>query len=165
MTALVLSFAVGPYLIQRLTMQRIGQQIRQVGPESHLPKAGTPTMGGALILLAIVISTLLWANLDNHFVWIVLTSTLFFGLIGFVDDYKKLVVRNSRGLSAGTKIFWEFVVAIAAALALYTTAQNPDVDHALLIPYSEGHPDPVELDRVRRVHVVRDRRRVERRRI
>ena len=135
LTALVLSFAVGPYLIQRLTMQRIGQQIRQVGPESHLPKAGTPTMGGALILLAIVISTLLWANLDNHFVWIVLTATLFFGLIGFVDDYKKLVVRNSRGLSAGTKIFWEFVVALAAALALYTTAQNPDVQHALLIPY------------------------------
>src|SRR5262245_41565359 len=96
LTALVLSFAVGPYLIQRLTMQRIGQQIREVGPESHLPKAGTPTMGGALILLAIAISTLLWANLANHFVWIVLTATLLFGVIGFVDDYKKLVVRNSR---------------------------------------------------------------------
>jgi phospho-N-acetylmuramoyl-pentapeptide-transferase len=135
LTALILSFAMGPYLIQRLTMQRIGQQIREVGPESHLPKAGTPTMGGALILLAIAISTVLWANLANHFVWIVLTATLLFGVIGFVDDYKKLAVRNSRGLAAGTKIFWESVVAVAAASAFYTTAQNPDVQHALLIPY------------------------------
>ena len=98
LTALVLSFAFGPYLIQRLQMQRIGQQIRQVGPESHLPKAGTPTMGGALILLAIAISTLLWANLSNRFVLLVLGGTLFFGVIGFVDDYKKVVLRNSKGL-------------------------------------------------------------------
>jgi phospho-N-acetylmuramoyl-pentapeptide-transferase len=145
LTALVLSFAVGPYLIQRLTMQRIGQQIREVGPESHLPKAGTPTMGGALILLAIAISTLLWANLANHFVWIVLTATLLFGVIGFVDDYKKLVVRNSRGLAAGTKIFWEFVVAVAAASAFYTTAQNPDVQHAILIPYLKDVLIPLGL--------------------
>ena len=91
LTALVLSFAFGPYLIQRLQMQRIGQQIRQVGPESHFPKAGTPTMGGALILLAIAISTVLWANLENRFVLLALGGTLYFGVIGFVDDYKKVM--------------------------------------------------------------------------
>jgi phospho-N-acetylmuramoyl-pentapeptide-transferase len=135
LTALVLSFAIGPFLIQKLQMQKIGQQIREVGPESHLPKAGTPTMGGALILLAVAISTVLWANLSNRFVWIVLGGTLFFGVIGFVDDYKKLVVKNSRGLSARSKIFWQIVGAIAAGLAFYLTAENPDVEHALLIPY------------------------------
>jgi phospho-N-acetylmuramoyl-pentapeptide-transferase len=135
LTALVLSFAAGPYLIQKLTTQKIGQQIREVGPESHLPKAGTPTMGGALILLAIAISTLLWANLGNRFVWIALAGTLFFGVIGFVDDYKKLVVRNSKGLSARAKLFWQLVGALGAGLAFYLTAENPDVEHALLIPY------------------------------
>jgi len=135
LTALVLSFAFGPYLIQRLTMQRIGQQIRQVGPESHFPKAGTPTMGGALILIAIAISTVLWANLSNRFVWIALIGTLFFGVIGFVDDYKKLIVKNSRGLSASSKFFWQVVGALGAAFAFYFTADNPDIEHALLIPY------------------------------
>lgn len=135
LTALVLSFAIGPFLIQKLQMQKIGQQIREVGPESHLPKAGTPTMGGALILLAIALSTVLWANLTNRFVWIVLGGTLFFGVIGFVDDYKKLVMRNSRGLSARTKIFWQTVGAIGAGVAFYLTAENPEVEHALLIPY------------------------------
>ncbi len=135
LTALVLSFAFGPYLIQRLTSQRIGQQIRDVGPESHLPKAGTPTMGGALILLAIAISTVLWANLSNRFVLIALAGTLIFGVIGFVDDYKKLVVRNSKGLSATAKFFWQGVVALGAAIAFYMTAENPDVEQSLLIPY------------------------------
>ncbi len=135
LTALVLSFAIGPYLIQRLTLQRIGQQVRDVGPESHLPKAGTPTMGGALILLAIAVSTVLWANLSNRFVWIALAGTLFFGVIGFVDDYKKLVVRNSKGLSARTKFFWQVVGGLGTAIAFYMTAENPEVENALLIPY------------------------------
>jgi len=135
LTALVLSFAFGPALIQKLTLQKIGQQIREVGPESHQPKAGTPTMGGALILLAIAISTLLWANLSNRFVWIALIGTLFFGVIGFVDDYKKLIVKNSRGLSAGSKLFWQVVGALGAAVMFYVTADNPDVEHSLLIPY------------------------------
>jgi len=135
LTALVLSFWFGPYVIQRLTTQRIGQQVRDFGPESHLPKAGTPTMGGALILLAIAVSTVLWANLSNRFVWIVLATTLVFGVIGFIDDYKKLVVRNSRGLSAATKIFWQCVGALGAAVAFYLTAENPEIEHALLIPY------------------------------
>jgi phospho-N-acetylmuramoyl-pentapeptide-transferase len=135
LTALVLSFAFGPYLIQRLQLQRIGQQIRQVGPQSHFPKAGTPTMGGALILLAIAISTLLWADLGNRFVLLVLGGTLFFGVIGFVDDYKKVVLRNSKGLSARAKIFWQTVGALGLAIGFYLTAENPPVEHALLIPY------------------------------
>ena len=135
LTALVLSFAIGPYLIQRLTIQNAGQPIRDLGPESHFPKAGTPTMGGALILLAIAISTVLWADLSNRFVWIVLITTLLFGIIGFIDDYKKLFVQDSDGLSPRTKIFWQSLAAIAAAILLYATAQDPSVERALLIPY------------------------------
>ena len=143
LTALVLSFAFGPYLIQRLQMQRIGQQIRQVGPQSHFPKAGTPTMGGALILLAIAISTVLWANLENRFVLIALGGTLFFGVIGFVDDYKKVILRNSKGLSARQKIFWQSVGAVGLAFAFYFTAEDPVVEHALLVPYIPGITIPL----------------------
>jgi len=143
LTALVLSFAMGPALIQKLALQKIGQQIREVGPESHLPKAGTPTMGGALILLAIAISTVLWANLHNRFVWIALLGTLFFGVIGFVDDYKKLVVKNSKGLSAANKLFWQLVGALGAAVAFYLTAENPDIEGSLLIPYLKGVSIPL----------------------
>jgi len=135
LTALTMSFALGPYLISRLSKGNVGQQIRQVGPESHLPKAGTPTMGGALILVAIGLSTLLWADLNNRFVWIVLGTTLTFGVIGFVDDYKKLRVRNSKGLSPKVKFFWQSLAALMGAIVLYYTAEQPAVEHALLIPY------------------------------
>jgi phospho-N-acetylmuramoyl-pentapeptide-transferase len=135
LTALVLSLAFGPYLIQRLSRQRIGQQIREVGPVSHLPKAGTPTMGGALILIAIFVSTLLWADLGNRFVWIVLVVMLAFGVVGFVDDYKKLVLGNAEGLRPRSKYFWQSLAAFGAAVVLYVTAENPAVEHALLIPY------------------------------
>jgi phospho-N-acetylmuramoyl-pentapeptide-transferase len=145
LTALVLSFALGPYLIQKLTVRRVGQPIRRLGPQSHLPKAGTPTMGGALILLAIAISTLLWANLGNRFVWIVLLGTLAFGAIGFVDDYRKLVLGDASGLSAKTKYLWQSAAALALALALYYTAENPDVEHALLIPYFPDLAIPLGL--------------------
>jgi phospho-N-acetylmuramoyl-pentapeptide-transferase len=145
LTALVVSFAIGPFLIQKLQTQKIGQQIREVGPESHLPKAGTPTMGGALILLAVAISTVLWASLTNRFVWIVLSGTLFFGVIGFVDDYKKLRVKNSRGLSARAKFFWQIVGALAAGVAFYLTAENPDVEYALLIPYLKDASIPLGM--------------------
>jgi len=143
LTALVLSFGFGPYLIQRLQMQRIGQQIRQVGPESHFPKAGTPTMGGALILLAIAISTLLWANLENRFVLLVLGGTLYFGVIGFVDDYKKVVLRNSKGLSARAKLFWQTIGGLGLAVLFYLTAVNPAVEHSLLIPFIPGITIPL----------------------
>jgi phospho-N-acetylmuramoyl-pentapeptide-transferase len=145
LTALVLSLAMGPTLINRLALRRVGQQIRQLGPESHLPKAGTPTMGGALILFAIVVSTLLWGNLSNRFVWIVLIVTLAFGVIGFIDDYKKLVVGDSKGLRPSTKFFWQSVAGISAAFALYLTAENPDVERALLIPYFKDTMIPLSI--------------------
>ncbi len=145
LTALALSFAMGPYVIQRLSARRVGQPIRQLGPESHLPKAGTPTMGGALILLAIIVSTLLWADLTNRFVWIVLAVTLVFGAIGFVDDYKKLVLGNAEGLPARVKFFWQSIAGLAAAAALYTTAENPAIEHALLIPYLPGVLIPLSV--------------------
>src|SRR6185503_8828965 len=109
----------------------------------HFPKAGTPTMGGALILLAIAISTVLWANLENRFVLIALGGTLFFGVIGFVDDYKKVILRNSKGLSARQKIFWQTVGALGLAFAFYFTAENPPVEHALLVPYIPGITIPL----------------------
>jgi len=103
-----------------------------------LPKAGTPTMGGALILLAIAVSTLLWANLSNRFVLLTLGGTLFFGVIGFVDDYRKVILRNSKGLSARAKFFWQWVGAFGLAFGFYFTAENPAIEHALLIPYTPG---------------------------
>ncbi len=134
LTALVLSFVVGPRMIARLSINQVGQPIRADGPVTHLPKAGTPTMGGALILTAIAVSTLLWADLENTYVWIVLLVTLAFGAIGYVDDYKKLVLQNPAGISAGQKIFWQSAAAITAAIALYVTATD-DVSTSLLIPY------------------------------
>ena len=134
LTALAFSLLLGPMMIRRLSMRQIGQQVRSDGPQSHLPKAGTPTMGGALILVAIALATLLWADLSNRYVWVVLGVTLAFGVIGFVDDYKKLVLGDSRGLIARWKMFWQSLVALVAAVALYTTATDP-VQTSLLIPY------------------------------
>ena len=115
MTALAIALLVGPGLIERLTHHQIGQRVRDDGPQSHLPKAGTPTMGGTLILVAIAISTLLWADLTNRYVWVVLGVTFFFGLIGFWDDYLKLAKKNPKGLIARWKYSWQSVVGLAAA--------------------------------------------------
>ncbi|MDH3646371.1 MAG: phospho-N-acetylmuramoyl-pentapeptide-transferase [Gammaproteobacteria bacterium] len=134
LTALLISFIVGPGMIRRLSAYQIGQSIRDDGPESHLPKAGTPTMGGALILVAIAVSALLWADLGNRFVWVVLAVLTSFGLIGLIDDYKKLVLKDSRGLSARRKIFWQSVAAIAAALVLFWTARDP-IETSLILPF------------------------------
>jgi phospho-N-acetylmuramoyl-pentapeptide-transferase len=134
LTALVLSFVVGPKMIARLSVNQVGQPIREDGPITHLPKAGTPTMGGALILTAIAVSTLLWADLENRFVWIVLFVTLAFGAIGYVDDYRKLVLQDPKGISARQKFFWQSAAAAAAAIALYVSA-NDEVSTSLLIPY------------------------------
>ncbi len=134
LTALVISFVVGPSVIRRLAHHQVGQRIRSEGPQSHLSKAGTPTMGGALILVAIVAATLLWADLGNRFVWIVLAVTAAFGLIGFWDDYLKLVVGNSRGLIARYKYFWQSVAGLGAALALYLTAQS-EAETTLYVPF------------------------------
>ena len=135
LTALALSFSMGPYVINKLSRRRINQPIRDLGPKSHFPKSGTPTMGGGLILFSILISTLLWASLSNRFVWIVLGVTLAFGVIGFVDDYRKLIAGNSKGLKPYIKFILQSVAALAGVLALYFTAENPAVEHALLVPY------------------------------
>jgi phospho-N-acetylmuramoyl-pentapeptide-transferase len=125
MTALSMALLVGPRMILRLSKYQIGQVVRDDGPRSHLPKAGTPTMGGALIIVAIVVSTLLWADLRNRFVWITLGVTVGFGVVGFCDDYLKLVVGNSRGLAPRWKYFWQSVLGFGAALLLFLTAQVP----------------------------------------
>ncbi len=134
LTALVISFLVGPAMIRRLQRYKIGQTVRDDGPESHLAKAGTPTMGGALMLVAVGLSTLLWADLSNRYVWVVLLVTLGSGLIGFIDDYKKLVLQDPKGLAGRYKYLGLSLVAFSAALYLYAIAETP-AETALLIPY------------------------------
>ncbi|TVO70798.1 phospho-N-acetylmuramoyl-pentapeptide-transferase [Sedimenticola selenatireducens] len=134
LTALMISFIVGPVMIRRLTHHQIGQTVRNDGPQSHLSKAGTPTMGGTLLLVAVAVSTLLWANLSNRYVWIVVLVTLLFGVIGFYDDYKKLVLNDSRGLSARFKYLWQSIVGAGAAYVLFTTASLP-AETQLIIPF------------------------------
>jgi phospho-N-acetylmuramoyl-pentapeptide-transferase len=118
LTSLILSFMVGPAMIRKLTAYKIGQSVRDDGPATHLTKAGTPTMGGALILVSICATTLLWGDLTNRFVWVVIVVTLGFGAVGWVDDYRKVVHRNPKGLPARWKYFWQSVVGLSAALFL-----------------------------------------------
>lgn len=127
MSALTITLLVGPTMIAGLARYQIGQVVRTDGPKSHLPKAGTPTMGGVLIIFAVTVTTALWADLVNRFVLIALGVTLGFGAIGFYDDYLKLVVGNSRGLIARWKYFWQTVIGIAAAILLYRLAHSPTV--------------------------------------
>ena len=115
LTALAVSLVLGPYVIRKLTAYKIGQAVRDDGPRSHLTKAGTPTMGGALILVSIVVTTLLWGDLRNRLVWVVLLVTLAFGIVGWIDDYRKVVHRNPKGLSAKAKLFWQSLIGLAAA--------------------------------------------------
>ncbi|HEX4583275.1 MAG TPA: phospho-N-acetylmuramoyl-pentapeptide-transferase [Burkholderiaceae bacterium] len=117
-TALLIGLLAGPVVIRRLTAMKIGQAVRTDGPQSHLEKSGTPTMGGALILLSILITTLLWADLSNRFIWIVLVVTLGFGCIGWVDDYRKVVRRDPKGMPAREKFLWQTVVGLTAAIYL-----------------------------------------------
>jgi phospho-N-acetylmuramoyl-pentapeptide-transferase len=126
MTALFISFVVGPRVIVWLTRMKIGQAVRDDGPQTHLTKAGTPTMGGALILVAIAVTTLLWGDLENRFVWVVLLVTLGFGAIGWIDDYRKVVYRNSKGLPARAKFFWQSVIGLVAATYLAFSVSAPD---------------------------------------
>ncbi len=125
LTALAVSLLAGPAIIRKLAEVKAGQVIRSDGPQSHLTKAGTPTMGGALILGSIAAATLLWADLRNRYVWLVLATTLAFGAIGFYDDYKKLVRKDSRGLAARWKYFWQSVFGLGVACFLYFTADTP----------------------------------------
>jgi phospho-N-acetylmuramoyl-pentapeptide-transferase len=134
LTALLISLMLGPWFIRHLQKQQMGQPIRKLGPESHFSKAGTPTMGGALILFSIVLSTLLWADLSNRYVWVVILVTLVFGAIGWLDDYRKLILQDSAGLPARWKYLGQSVAGLGAAGFLYFTA---DVSAAteLIVPF------------------------------
>jgi phospho-N-acetylmuramoyl-pentapeptide-transferase len=134
MTALSISFLVGPMMIRKLTAYKIGQSVRDDGPQTHLIKAGTPTMGGALILTSIAITTLLWADLSNKYVWVVLLTTLSFGAVGWIDDYRKVVHRNPKGLSAKAKMFWQSIIALAVAAYLWQHASLP-AHTELILPF------------------------------
>ncbi|WP_027715928.1 phospho-N-acetylmuramoyl-pentapeptide-transferase [Desulfuromonas sp. TF] len=138
-TALVISFILGPWLIQKLSSLQIGQSIRKVGPESHFKKEGTPTMGGTLILLAIFLPTILWADLGNIYVWITLMVTVGFGVVGFIDDYRKVKMKNSEGLSARQKMFWLLLISFSAGVALFA---YPPFQTVLVFPFFKGlRPD------------------------
>ncbi len=133
LTALLISLWMGPAVIRKLGYRQLSQTIRDDGPETHLAKAGTPTMGGALILLAITISTLLWGDLRNAYLWVVLLTTLSFGVVGWVDDYKKIVNKDPKGIGAKAKFFWQSVFGLAAAIFLYQTAATPAATN-LIVP-------------------------------
>ncbi|WP_407276207.1 phospho-N-acetylmuramoyl-pentapeptide-transferase [Halothiobacillus sp. DCM-1] len=133
MTALLVALWVGPGMIRLLQAFKAGQPIRSDGPQSHLSKAGTPTMGGALILVAIAVAMLLWGDLGNRYVWIALLTTFGFGLIGFADDYLKLSKRNSRGLASRYKYFWQSLIALVVAVVLFSIAKTPQ-ETGLILP-------------------------------
>ena len=118
LTALVIGLGFGPWVIRRLTELKVGQAVRSYGPQTHLVKAGTPTMGGVLVLIGIAVSTLLWADWGNRFIWIVLLVTLGYGAIGWVDDYRKVVHRDPKGMSSREKFFWQTVIGFFAAAYL-----------------------------------------------
>jgi phospho-N-acetylmuramoyl-pentapeptide-transferase len=134
LTALTISFIVGPAVIRKLTALKIGQSVRSDGPQTHLVKAGTPTMGGALILVSVTITTLLWADLSNDYVWVALLTLVGFGAIGWVDDWRKVVEKNSRGLPSRWKYFWQSVIGLAVAVYLWNTATLP-AHTELIIPF------------------------------
>jgi len=139
LSALGLSLLLGPLLINKLHIHQVGQAIRDDGPKSHLSKAGTPTMGGALILLAVFLSSLLWGKLTNTYLWVAIAVTFVFAAVGWVDDYRKVIEKNSRGLPARWKYFWQSVAALAAAFFLYSFAGN-EIATNLYIPFFK---DPI----------------------
>jgi phospho-N-acetylmuramoyl-pentapeptide-transferase len=134
LTSMTISFMVGPWMINRLKIMKFGQAVRDDGPQSHLVKAGTPTMGGALILVSVAISTLLWMDISNRYVWIALLTTLGFGIVGWVDDYKKIAHKNPKGLMARWKYLWQSVFGIGAALAIVFTTDLP-AQTELIVPF------------------------------
>ena len=136
LTALLISLWIGPAMIRYLTNYKIGQNVRDDGPQTHLTKAGTPTMGGALIIVAVAVSTLLWSDIQNRQVLVALSVTLLFGAIGFIDDFKKLTGGNSKGLSAKSKYFWQTVFGLGAAWYLFVSAKQP-IETQLIIPFAK----------------------------
>ena len=143
LTALLISFIIGPYMIRKLSVYKIGQTIRDDGPETHLSKAGTPTMGGALILVAVLAGTLLWADLTSRYIWVVVFVLISFGVIGWIDDYKKLVKQDPEGLKARFKYFWQSLFAIIVAVYLYKTAAP--VEKELIVPFFKNVAIPLGI--------------------
>ncbi|MGO9443684.1 MAG: phospho-N-acetylmuramoyl-pentapeptide-transferase, partial [Thiobacillaceae bacterium] len=133
LTSMGISFVVGPWMIHRLKTMKFGQAVRDDGPQSHLIKAGTPTMGGALILVSVTVATLFWMDLSSRYVWIALFTTLGFGIVGWVDDYKKIVHKNPKGLIARWKYLWQSLFGIGAALAIVYTTELP-AQTELIVP-------------------------------
>jgi phospho-N-acetylmuramoyl-pentapeptide-transferase len=142
MSALLLALLIGPWMIEKLKIGQIGQVVRDDGPKTHFSKAGTPTMGGMLILVAIFVSTLLWADLGNRYVWVVLGVTFFFGAIGFWDDYLKLAKKNPKGLIARYKYSWQSLFGLGAALFLWFTAKTPP-ETTLYLPFFKTFAVPL----------------------
>lgn len=134
LTALVTALVLGPSLIRQLSVRHFGQVIRIDGPQSHLSKAGTPTMGGTLIIISVLLSTILWSDLTNRYVWLVILMTLGFGAIGYWDDYRKLVLKHSRGMSAKQKYLCQSLLALGAAIYLFYSAKLP-VETQLIFPF------------------------------
>ncbi len=134
LTALGVSLIIGPTMIRRLNYHQIGQVIRDDGPETHFSKAGTPTMGGALILVSIALSTLIWSDLQNHYVWILLFITIAFGVVGWIDDSRKVFRKNTQGLSPRVKLFWQSLISIVATTWLYYSAQG-SAEVAYIVPF------------------------------
>ncbi len=144
LTALIFALWFGPYMINWLRQHQMGQQVRSDGPQSHFSKAGTPTMGGALILIAIAVACLLWGDLSNRYFWVVLLVTFGFGLIGWVDDYRKIVKKNSKGLPARWKYFFQSLIGLIAILYLYWIAKTP-VETQLVVPFFKNALIPLGL--------------------
>ncbi|SIN74811.1 Phospho-N-acetylmuramoyl-pentapeptide-transferase [Sulfurivirga caldicuralii] len=147
LTALVVSFLIGPLVIRWLTRLKVGQAIREDGPQTHLVKAGTPTMGGVMILFAVGLSVLLWGELSNPYLLIALLTTLAFGLIGFWDDYKKVVYRDPNGMKARHKYLLQSIVGLAAVVALYQVGPQPQMSQ-LLIPFMKDTWIPLGIGAV-----------------
>ncbi len=141
LTALMISFIIGPYMIKKLSILKIGQTVRDDGPETHFSKAGTPTMGGALILIAVSVATLLWADLDNRQIWVVLFVLLSFGIIGWIDDYKKLIKKDPEGLKSRYKFFWQSFFGLVVSIYLFETASP--VEKELIVPFFKSVAIPL----------------------
>ena len=144
MTALLMSLLIGPMVIAKLAQRQIGQTVRDDGPQSHLSKAGTPTMGGALILIVIFVTTILWGDLSSRHVWVVLTVTMAFGVIGWFDDYLKISRKNSAGLVARWKYFWQSAVGLSAAVFLFVSAELP-AETELIVPFFKSVSIPLGI--------------------
>jgi phospho-N-acetylmuramoyl-pentapeptide-transferase len=146
-TSLIISFLLGPWFIERMKRRQFGQQIRDDGPQTHKKKAGTPTMGGSLILLSLVTATLLWCDLRNQFVWLTLVVTTGFGLIGFADDYLKITKKNTKGLPGKLRLGWEFAIAGSVMVYLFYLGDvlHPDIRLALQMPFTDFYGDHIQL--------------------